>query len=149
MSAQWPNVLNWLTTTVPTLAGWSAVTVFDGPPVTGDNPFVYFTVGYVSGDQAGSYTQAQDPSGFQLQETGEVKCELVINNGDGSVPAARAQGFALLDAIEAAIRADRRLAGTLPPQSDVTTAVDVLSVENAAGAAEAFVFTVHYFTVTP
>lgn len=148
MGAQWPKVVDWLIVTLPTLSGWDPVSVFDGPPVTGDNPSIYVTVGYVQDDVGGSYSQVQDPSGFQWQETGEVRCKFVCNSGDDDLSVLRATAFSLADTFEASVRADRTLGGTLAPASDVSTAVEVLSVQNATGAAQEFVFTLHYFTVT-
>ncbi|GAC1374656.1 MAG: hypothetical protein NVSMB4_02320 [Acidimicrobiales bacterium] len=147
MSAQWPKVVNRLLTLLPTLPGWSGVTLFDGPPVTGDNPNLFATIGYVKDDQAGNYTSTQHDDGFNRHETGEVKCELVVNSGDPGLSGVRAQAFALMDALDASLRSDRRM-GVLSPEGTSTLVVDVLSITDPAGTAQALTFAVHYTTVT-
>jgi hypothetical protein len=147
MAAQWPLVVARLVTLLPTLSGWSAVTVFDGPPVTADVTSDYVTVGFVADDQAGDYNQTQDPNGFQYVETGTVRSQLSCITGDIDFPSMRTRVFALMDALEAAVRADRRL-GVLSPSGTSELDVDVLSLSNANGTAQSLVFTLHYQTVT-
>lgn len=147
MAAQWPVVVARLLALLPTLPGWSTVTVIDGPLVSADVPDDYVTVGYVDNDQGGSYTQVQDPNGFQWQETGTVRCQLSCVTGDADLPAVRVRAFALIDAVEAAVRADRRL-GVLSPSGTSELDVDVLSLSNANGTAQQLTFTLHYTTVT-
>ena len=50
MATQWPLLTARLVALLPTLSGWSAVQVFDGPPVTSEIPTSYCTVGYVDDD---------------------------------------------------------------------------------------------------
>jgi len=147
MAAQWPLVVARMLALLPSLPGWGQVTVYDGPPVTADIPTDYVTVGYVDNDQAGSYTQTQDPNGFQWQETGTVRSQLNCVTGDTDLPGVRARVFALMDAVEAAVRADRRL-GVLSPYGTSELDVDVLSLSNSSGTAQQLTFTLHYFTVT-
>ncbi len=148
MAAQWPRVVTWLVATLPNLPGWSGVAVYDGPPTTGDNPVQYVTVGYVENDLAGTYSLTQDPGGFQWQETGEVRSQLVVNSGDSDLSGLRVTLFGLADALEANVRADRTLGGTLSLRSQVTFTGEVLSVTNQQGSAQAAVLTLRYFTVT-
>lgn len=147
MATQWPLVAQRLVDLLPTLPGWDQVSVFDGPPITGDDPANYCTVGYVEDDQAGTYTTVQDPDGFQRQESGEVRSQLVCRTGEDNLSGMRALLFGLIDALDAAIRDDRRL-GVLSPQGTSDLVVDVLSVQNEAGTAQAVVIALQYYTVT-
>lgn len=147
MATQWPLVVQRLVTLLPTLPGWSGVSVFDGPPVTGDDPNAWCTVGYISDDKAGNYTTTQHDDGFSRHETGEVRSEVVCNTGDDDLTIVRARLFALLDAVDVAVRADRRL-GVLSAEGTSTFAVEVMSVKDAQGTAQGATFTLHYTTVT-
>lgn len=147
MAAQWPLVKAQLTTVLPTLPGWSGVTVFNGAPTRRTLPNDFATVGYVDNDQAGSYTLVQDPDGSQMQETGFVRCQIACSGGGvESDPESRV--FALADAFETYIRADRRLGGVLSQQGTTTLAVDVATAQSDQGTAVALVVALHYFTVT-
>ena len=147
MATQWPLVVARLLALLPTLSGWSAVTVIDGPLVSADVPTDYVTVGYVDNDQAGTYITAQSPDGFRYVETGTVRSQLNCVTGDSDLAGMRARVFALMDAVEGAVRADRRL-GVLSPEGTSELDVDVLSLQNAAGTAQQLTFTLHYQTVT-
>jgi hypothetical protein len=153
MAAQWPLVVAKLVAYLPTLPGWSVVSVFDGPPVTDDSPPNYCTVGYVlstnsTDDHSGSYSTTQDPSGFRIQETGEIMSQLTVQTGDVDLPGMRGLAFSLTDALDASIRVDRTLGGVLAPESTVDLAVQPLSVQNRDGTAFSVVFNVRYFTIT-
>lgn len=148
MATQWPLVVQRLLVMLPALPGWSGVKVYDGLPVTGDAPSDYVTVGYVSSDVAGSYQTVMSPDGYQWEETGVVRSELASVSGDGDLSEVRGRMFGLLDALDASIRADRTLGGVLSREATTELVVDVMSVQNSAGAAQSVVFTVHYFTVT-
>jgi len=147
MGAQWPLVVARMNTLLPTLSGWDAVMVSDGPLISADVPTDYVTVGYVDDDTAGDYNQTQDPNGFQYVETGTVRSQLNCVTGDTDLPSMRARVFALMDALEAAVRADRRL-GVLSPAGTSELDVEVLSLSNENGTAQSLVFTLHYQTVT-
>lgn len=148
MAAQWPLVVERLVALLPTLAGWDQVTVFDGQPVTAATPTMYATVGYVPGSEhAGTYSTTQSPDGFQYMETGQVISQLVCATGSVDLPGLRSQAFALLDQLDSAIRADRRL-GVLSQEGTTDLTVDPLPASNQRGTALALVFTLTYFTVT-
>ena len=147
MAAQWPLVVARLLALLPTLSGWSNVVVIDGPLVSADVPADFVTVGYVADDQAGSYNQVQDPNGFQYVETGTVRSQLNCATGDTDLPGMRTRVFALMDALEAAVRLDRTL-GVLSPAGTSELDVDVLSLSNSSGTAQQLTFTLHYQTVT-
>ncbi|MGZ4617175.1 MAG: hypothetical protein ACXV3F_00295 [Frankiaceae bacterium] len=148
MAAQWPHVKAWLAATIPTLSGLSDVQVFTGPPVSGEDPDRYVTIGYVTDDKGGTYQQVQSDDGFVWQETGEIHSQIVAQSGDEDESIAEGGAFAIADAIDAAIRNDRRLGNTLSPDSTVESVVEVLSVSNAAGTATALVHTLRYITTT-
>jgi len=148
MATQWPLVVNRLVALLPTLPGWSDVTVIDGLPLTADVPTDVVTVGYVSDDNAGAYTTIQDDSGFQWQESGTVRCELSCVTGDTDLASMRTRMFGLLDSLEASIRADRTLGGVLSPQGTSELEVSVISDQGVSGAEQSAVFTLTYFTIT-
>jgi len=147
MATQWPLIVARLVALLPTLSGWSGVTVIDGPLVSADVPTDYVTVGYVADDQAGTYNMQQDPNGFQYIEVGTVRSQLNCSTGDADLVGMRARVFALIDSLDAAIRADRRL-GVLSPAGTSELEVEVLSMQNANGTAQSLVFTLMYQTVT-
>ena len=148
MAAQWPRVVARLLTLLPTLPGWSAVTIYDGLPITLDVPTDFVTVGYVAGQVAGNYSSVQDPNGFQWAETGDVQSQLNCATGDSDLSGVRARAFVLADALDASVRADRTLGGVLSPAGTSELSVQVESLENAAGTAQSLLLTLHYFTVT-
>ncbi len=148
MSAAWPVVKRRLVVLLPTLPGWSQVAVFNGPPVTGDAPSDYCTVGYVPGeDFGGSYEQTRNGTAWQgaLEETGTIRSEIVCATGDVDLAAVEARAFALADAWEAEISRDETL-GVLYPSSTSSLAVDVQPVQTTSGAAQRLVVTLTYFS---
>lgn len=149
MATLWPTVHARLVTLLPTLTGWSGVEVYDGPPVTGDAPTVYATVGFVLyEDSAGSYSFEPHSEGWGTTEVGAIRGEIVASTGATDLPGVRAQAFALADAFEASIRADRTLGGTLPPVSSSRLVVDVLPAQTQAGATQRLPFTFEYTSTT-
>lgn len=147
MAAAWPRVVDRLVAALPTLPGWSGVTVHNGPPVTADTPADYVTVGYVLGeDFAGSYEQTRNDEGGwsgALTETGTVRCELVCWTGDTDLAVLRTRAFTLVDAWEAWVSGDETL-GVLPRSSVASLAVDVQPVQDASGAAQRLAVTLSY-----
>jgi hypothetical protein len=148
MTTAWPNVVNWLVANLPTITGLPSAYVFDGPPVTGDNPLVYITVGWVpegAEGLAGQYTQARSYDGLLTSEQGSVRCDLVANTGDDGVAAVRTQAFAIADLIAGYFAHDQTLGGVLYNGS-VTLTVDVVAAANQQGVAQGLVLTVAYTT---
>lgn len=152
MSTVWPLLRAGLLTFLPTLDGWSAVPVFDGPPLSGDTgeqpggSQAYCSVGYVEDERgAGSFTQAPDGSGFFDTESGEVRSELYTGNGDGDLAAAVSAGFALIDSLQASLAADRTLGGALPPGSTASVSGEVVTGRNE-GAGQLLVLSVSYIS---
>jgi hypothetical protein len=82
----WPLVLGRLLTLLPTLSGWTGVAVYDGPPVTGDAPTDYATVGFVVGEDFGGSFEIVDEPGGMLTENGTVRTEIVCVTGDVDLP---------------------------------------------------------------
>jgi len=147
MATQWPVVHARLVALLPTLAGWPPF-VFDGPPVTGDDPQVYATVGYAFGfDGAGRFSQTRAGNGFQVEETGSVQCEVVSVTGDVDLALMRSQAFALMDALDAELRRDQTL-GVLPQASTCSLSVDVVPAQATSGAVQRLPFSIDYFTIT-
>lgn len=149
MATQWPIVHARLTQILPTLTGWDGVEVFDGPAVTGDAPTSYVTVGYAQDeDSAGSFTKERAPLIDGLdEETGAVRCELVVWSGDADLGPVRAHAFDLIDALDAVVSADQTL-GVLMPSSTARVVVDVLPVQNQSGVVQRLPFSVEYLART-
>lgn len=142
----WPSVKAVMAATIPTLAGLSDVEVLAGPSITGDAPERYVTVGYVDGDNAGTFQTTLEYDGWSRREVGEVRSQIVAQTGDSDGSIAEADCFAVADAIDAWIRDDRRLANTLSPDSMVETTVEVHSVSNANGSATVLIHVLRYST---
>lgn len=149
MAAAWPLVVNRLVAHLPSLPGWSGVTVVDGQAIGADYPGDFVTVGFVDGeDFAGTYEQTRNgEGGWQgaLEETGTVRSELACQTGDVDLPGMRARAFALVDAWEAWVSADETL-GVLGHSSTSSLAVDVQPIQNQAGTAQRLTVTLSYFT---
>jgi len=142
----WPSVKAAMVTTIPTLAGLTDVEVLAGPPITGDAPERYVTVGYVDGDNAGTYQTALQYDGWSRREVGEIRSQIVAQTGDADGSIAEGDCFAVADAIDAWTRDDRRLTGVLSPDSSVETSVEVHSVSNANGSATVLIHVLRYST---
>lgn len=144
-AAWWQVVINRLVASLPTLPGWSTVSIFDGPPVTGDAPRDYVTVGFVSGEAfAGTYDRLRGEANL-VEETGTIRSELVCLTGDVDLPTVRARAFALADAWEAWVEADQTL-GVLGPSATASLAVDVAPAQTTEGAEQRLVLTLTYFS---
>lgn len=148
MAAQWPKVKAWLVATIPTLPGLEDVEVIAGPPNTGDSPERYITVGFVSGDKAGTYQLTRNPDGYQWDEIGELRSEIVAHLGDSDPSFAESDAFAAADAIDKRIRSDSTLGGTLSRNATVESVIEVDSISNMNGTATALVIALHYTTTT-
>lgn len=145
----WPQVKAKIAATIPTLSGLPAdVEVVAGPPVTGDAPEKYVTVGFVDGDNAGTYQTALEYDGFVRREVGEVRSQIVAQLGDSDSSLAETDAFAIAEAIDAWTRDDRTLGGVLSPDSVVETTVEVHSVTNANGTATVLIHSLRYTTTT-
>lgn len=141
----WPAVAARLAELLPTLPGYEGVTVYDGPPVTEARPLSYVTVGYVEDDNAGRY-ETERRNDYRVEERGDVVCHFVAQSGSTNLPFVRAQAFALVDALDTALRADQTLGGVLSADGTCTLSAEVGSVQNAKGSAQSVVVTVSYLT---
>lgn len=148
MAAQWPRVKSWLATTIPTLPGMGQVVVYAGPPASHAAPTRYVTVGFVTEDNGGTFQQSQVYDGTVWAEVGEIRSQIVAQDGGTDPAVSEAAAFAIADALDAAIRADRTLDGTLSPDAITESAVDVLSISNPNGTATALVHVLRYTTTT-
>lgn len=147
MASQWPLVHARLVAIVQGLSPAPEVT-YDGPPVTGDAPSTYATVGYVYGEDSAGDFSTDTTNAYQIAETGTVRGELVATSGATDIAAVRAQAFAMADALEVAIRQDRTLGKVLSPAGTATLRVDVVPAQTTSGATQRLPFTVDYFTTT-
>jgi hypothetical protein len=142
------DVLTALVTIFQTAVG-SPVPVYDGLPATASADLAFVVVGddgdpAGGGTPAGTVTQARgvDRIDGRTTESGDVTCALICQTGDDDLPGLRVTSRTLMAALEAAVRADRTLAGVVI-RSNVDT-VDVWQTRNANGSAVRRVFTVHY-----
>lgn len=148
MATQWPVVHARLVSLLQTLPGWGQVSVYDGPPVTGDNPATYATVGYVLDESSGgSFSHTRSGGGYQVEETGTVRCELVATVGDADLTSVRTRAFGLLDALEQSLRTDQTL-GVMPQGATAELSVDVLPLQTQTGAQQRLPFSLNYFVRT-
>jgi len=130
----WPIVRDRLVTILPTLPGFGAVTVYDGPVTSGDTPATYVTVGWqprTEDESAGSFTQLEGPDGFSVTEDGAVLMEFAAVTGDSTVPDA----FAMYGALATWLQQNPRL-GILVPGSLASLQVEVAEAQNTAGAVQ-------------
>lgn len=140
--AVWPQVVQHVLDAAPAL--WPTAATFDGPPNTGDDPTDYVTVGFVADDVAGSFTQTREHD-FLVAEDGLVRLELTAQTGDAVLTDVRPRVFAMLDALDAHIRADQTLGGLV--FGPVLLAADgVLTVSNEHGVAMSIVCSLTYHT---
>jgi hypothetical protein len=147
-ATRWPLVVGYLLTTLPTLPGWSDVSIFDTDPVTGEVPMTYAVVARTSEDTtSGNYVRLIEPSGL-INESGTVRLHVVTRTGSVDPGQVRADGFALVDALEDAIAADQTLGGALGVPGVATLTVDVQSVANASGVAQSLIVSVNYAALT-
>lgn len=151
MSAQWPLIVKQLANVwLPGLNGWGGVTVSQGRLVGTGQPNQYCTVGFVEGDEtrAGSYRQTRDPDGTRYQETGNILSQIITRTAATDIPGQQDVLFAMCDAFEASVRADRTLGGVLSRDSNLDLLVEVLTNVTTGGTAESAVLTLNYYTVT-
>lgn len=146
MATQWPVVHARLVELLATL--WPDVTVYGEPPVTNDTPRTYCTVGYALNEESGGgYSTTKAGSGWQVEETGRVRCELVAVTGETDLATVRARAFARMDLLEESIRADQRL-DVMPQGATADLDVDVVPVQTESGAQQRLPFTLNYFVRT-
>lgn len=139
----WPTLYARLLVRLPQLAGWSAVELFDGPPVTGDVPTDYCTVGFVlREDFAGSFESTAGPGDLTV-EVGTLRSEIVCSTGDVDLPTVRARAFALADAVRAEVARDPTW-GVLPQGSSSSLAVDVEPGQTTSGSVQRLTVTLSY-----
>lgn len=148
----WPQIPPVLVELLPTLPGWDEVKVFDGRPVMTSPPPVRCTVGYVE-DESGSggdFNQEVGDIDGLYEESGAVRCELVLTEGGSQVSALRLRAAALVDALDGALRADQTLGGVLDDDGapTVTLGADWLLTQNATGASVRVALSVSYFART-
>lgn len=147
MAVAWPAVRARLASALQSVVG-AAVTVYDGPVVTGQNPTAYLTIAArpsSSDESGGSFAQDVGPDGFSALESGSVLCELAGVTGSTTVP----DVFASFDAIAAHVQADQTLGGALLPGSTATVSADVEQAQTTSGAVQRLLLTIAYTTRLP
>lgn len=151
MSLLWPNVYSAVLTALPSLSGWSGVTLFDGPPVGGSAPQQWAALGIASidpeDDNNGTLHLELSPIGNHFAvETGDVPLLIVVGSGTVADYATnRATAFTLANAVRAWFLNDPTF-GVLPVGSSSALDVTVASKQNRAGTAYALVLIFTYET---
>lgn len=143
----WPAVVDRLLVLLPTLPGWGGVRVYDGPPPSSAVPPVYCAVGWVDTEQAGTYRRSTR-NDYRVGEEGTVRARLVAQTGAASLPATRAQVFALVDALDDSLRADQTLGGVLSLDGTCVLSAEVEAAQDSSGAGTSVVLSVDYTTNT-
>lgn len=145
---RWPDVYAGLLALLPTLPAFASVPVYDGQPITQDAPLAWVSIGYVTDDTAGQFTQSRDPSDFATTEIGEIKCHLAAVDGGNDLSVTRTAAYALLGAWQTAMQNDCTLAGHIPAGSVLEMTTHVLDPQNQQGSATSLLVTVTYQTLT-
>ena len=147
--AVWPLVRSALAGGAGALSAFSDALIVVGPQTSNDSAPKKFEVGFVNDENnAGTFSRSLAYDGTVWNETGDLRSTIVAQSGDSDPSFAAADAFAMADALDAWIQADRTLGGVLSPDSEVRTAVDVLSISNAAGTATELVYVLTYSTTT-
>ncbi len=143
----WPKVRAALPAFVASVHGWGSVEVFNGPPVTQGAPADWCSVGFVKDEgSAGDFNQEQGDLDGCREETGEIRCELVLKGDEGSMTELHLRASAYLDALDAALRADQSLGGLLGQGDSVVLGADFLPVQNTSGASVRVAMSIQYFS---
>lgn len=144
----WPRVARAFHAALPTIL--PTVVVYNGEPVP--NPPAdqrFLTVGFVDGeDSAGPFNQEQGDVDGLRAEDGEVRCELVSWVGDDDYATVLDDVLALLDQLDAGLRADQTLGGALLAGTSLLLAGDLVP-RKSNGTAIRVPFSVQYSTRTP
>ena len=152
MAALWPQLQNALIALLPSLLP-AGVFVYDGPPVADDGAKAYVTVGHIDDGtgldgSAGTYTTTPGAVDGLIDETGALDLEFVVWTGDVDLPTVRAQCYALVDALEATVRADQTLGVFLPGASTQMT-VNVIPQQAPTGSEQRLIVTLTYTARRP
>lgn len=147
---RWPDVYAALLAKLPTLDAFSGVEVFDGLPLTGEDPDNWVSIGFVTDEGAGAFQQSPDPSGFATTEVGDIRCHLASNVRDsGDLAATRRTVFALFAAWQEWLFADQTMGGALPTGSVIDLSAQVQAHQDGnAGSASGLIVTVTYQVTT-
>ena len=153
MAALWPLLQNRLVAVLPTLSGYTGVKVFDGPPVVDDAPLSYVTVGHIDDGtgldgSAGSYQTVPGQLDGLVDESGSLDLEFVVWTGDVDLPTVRTACYALVDTLEAFIRADQTL-GLFLPGATTHMTVNVIPQQAPSGSEQRLIVTVTYTARRP
>lgn len=110
-----PAAVAALATGLPGAAGLAGVDVFDGPPMTGENPD-YICIGHDPTDPLNAVEGNQVPASLgnrAREESYEILCSLAAWSGDEAMAVRRVRAMELFAAIEAWLRLNITLNGTV------------------------------------
>ena len=153
MAALWPLLQTRLFNLLPTLPGYAGVAVYDGPPVADDGAKFYVTVGHIDDGtgldgSAGSYQTTPGQVDGLIDESGSLDLEFVVWTGDVDLPTVRTACYALVDTLEATIRADQTL-GLFLPGAVTQMTVNVIPQQAPSGSEQRLIVTVTYTARRP
>jgi hypothetical protein len=116
VTAKFPLAITALITNLGTSSSLTGVRVFDGAEVDLSYPKEWIAVGHdgsldTSEMQIGSVSNTPLAFGDYHQEDGVINCTLVAQSGTSAFSALRTRAFALLSAVDTAIRADTTFGG--------------------------------------
>lgn len=130
------------------------VTVFDGPRVTGLDPFLKLYVGLADPDNEGiepaaTITQKRDDLGrLARTEQTDINCCAEAWSGDTDIQAVRLAASGILAAAEQIIRADTTNSGGLAQATPGLSAGGLLQNNTAGGAIARWSFTISFTSFT-
>jgi hypothetical protein len=140
-------VVQRLAALLPTLPGWSSVAVFDGPPIAGNDDSIYVTVGMSTASPPARRRRRRRAAGSSTTRSARSSAN------SSSIRAARMcrgprAGFALYDALDASVKADRTLGGVLQGGATSALSYEVQYVSNGRAPPWPSIVTVSYQTTT-
>jgi len=108
-----PAAISGLLTAFADEPGLAGVEIHDGPAVTASAALEAIIVGWygIKGDALAVESQITSAglSAHPGRETYEILCAVMVRDGSGSIPAARARAYALVSACGSAIATDQTL----------------------------------------
>ena len=150
----WPVLRRRLVELLPTLPAFDGVQGYDGRPRQNVGVREWVSVGWSTfgpdggtrgnglGD-SGSFSPGEETVTGMESENGTVMCEIGVWGGDKNVDY-EARAFELVDAIDAAIRADKTL-GVLPESSTTSVGAEVVAGWDSNGKSTRLILSVDYF----
>lgn len=133
MRTIWGDVVDRALVLLPTLPGWSDVTVYDGPVSDKAFPKDFVTVGFVDGEDVSGSFEPTPMLGDIEEEVGSLRSELVCQTGDNDLSGMRRRAFGFVNALKAELVRDPTFG--VPDVLSMSLSADMLPVQNGEGSA--------------